>query len=284
MGPQSISSISFGKIPFFPACTRVYEVFWSVLIVFKICSGMDIKSSPPRSALKLVLKGTSFTWARMQHTSSVKHLSLLVCPSRDVIRWISGSSLMWRLHICRRLYWEIYLPIQSPSKKLFKAGSPLPPCVHGSGVSWEEWQGSSRVVLLQDIQEPLGHLQCSAGRSEDDGASGVKWVRFLCYCLVFLVLWSFIFDIGYLRIFAIAQKSEDPTDPLSVLHGYLSWQRPAPRSNLLWSGYLFGWLLSKWAPQSGETLSPDRQRMTVRSQTDSENIFLFWHWLCPTIN
>ena len=98
MGPQSISSIFFGKIPFFPACTRVYEVFWSVLIVFKICSGMDIKSSPPRSALKLVLKGTSFTWARMQHTSSVKHLSLLVCPSRDVIRWISGSSLMWRLH------------------------------------------------------------------------------------------------------------------------------------------------------------------------------------------
>ena len=186
MGPQSISSIFFGKIPFFPACTRVYEVFWSVLIVFKICSGMDIKSSPPRSALKLVLKGTSFTWARMQHTSSVKHLSLLVCPSRDVIRWISGSSLMWRLHICRRLYWEIYLPIQSPSKKLFKAGSPLPPCVHGSGVSWEEWQGSSRVVLLQDIQEPLGHLQCSAGRSEDDGASGVKWVRFICYCLVLI--------------------------------------------------------------------------------------------------
>ena len=118
---------------------------------------------------------------------------------------------MWRLHICRRLYWEIYLPIQSPSKKLFKAGSPLPPCVHGSGVSWEEWQGSSRVVLLQDIQEPLGHLQCSAGRSEDDGASRVKWVRFLCYCLVFLVLWSFIFDIGYLRIFAIVQKSEEPT-------------------------------------------------------------------------
>ena len=85
MRPQSISSISFGKIPFFTACTRVYEVFWSVLIVFKIWSGMDIKSSPPGSALKLVLKGISFTRVRMEHTSSMKHLSLLVGPSRDVI-------------------------------------------------------------------------------------------------------------------------------------------------------------------------------------------------------
>ena len=205
MGPQSICSISFGKIPFFTACTRVYEVFWSVLIVFNICSGMDIKSSPPRSALKLVLKGTSFTWARMQHTSSVKHLSLLVCPSRDVIRWISGSSLVWRLHISQ------YNLLQ---RSFSRRASPFPPVF--IAVESPELQGSSRVVLLQDIQEPLGHLQCSAGRSEDDGASGVKWVRFLCYCLVFLVLWSFIFDMGYLRIFAIAQKSEDPTDPLSV--------------------------------------------------------------------